>query len=290
MDFLNEAKYRFKYATPTAKLIIINVAVFVLLALIRMFLWMFKSNDAALMDQLALPSNLNQMITHPWTFVTYQFTHLGLMHLISNMILLNLAGSIFLDFFKKSDAWRVYIWGGVIAGFLFFISCNFIPAFGSGNFSLIGASGSAMAILFAVTTYAPRLELNLFGVFKVKLIWFSLFFLLLDIVVMPNSNPGGHIAHFGGALYGWLFANYRKGSIKFKLFEPVIRQEVKPKHMKVEVNQIRTKVNAGQVMSERKSGSPTQEEIDAILDKISSSGYERLSKEEKDILFKASQE
>jgi hypothetical protein len=146
-----------------------------------------------------------------------------------------------------------------------------------------------MAILFAATTYAPHIRLTLFGVIEIKLIWFALFFLLVDLVSIPESNAGGHIAHIGGVVFGWLYAWYKKNSYQYGLFEKKVTMTTKKTHLKVEINE--NKSRKSNLSSHDKSNRvPTQEEVDAILDKISKSGYDRLSKEEKDILFKASQE
>jgi hypothetical protein len=160
-----------------------------------------------------------------------------------------------------------------------------------GGATLHGASGSVMAILLAATLYAPNIILNVFGIFPVKLKWITAFFILVDLINIPLSNSGGHIAHIGGALFGCFFALHQKGQISFKLFEPVIKMNPKPKHkFKVEMNQGVGKKSSASVSYGSSNQAPTQEEIDAILDKISKTGYDRLSKEEKDILFKASQE
>lgn len=289
MNGLKEYIDRFKYSTPTTKLIVVNTALFVLIAVFRLvtFIGGFRTNSAV-SDYLGLSSDLGTFVTRPWTIITYQFTHLGLFHFFANMLILNMAGTIFSDFFKKSDVWRVYIWGGLMAGLLYFVTSNTVPALSSGgSYNLIGASGAVMAILFAATIYAPNIQLTLFGVIPVKLKWLALIMLLIDVIAIPQeSNAGGHFAHIGGALYGCLFALYRKGRIKFSLFAPVIRSRETRVNMRVEAGGI----NSSRKKERSSKDAPTQEEIDAILDKISSSGYERLSKEEKDILFKASQE
>lgn len=294
MNLYNEMKYRFLYASPVLKLILVNSAVFILSVLFTLFLWLFKGNRDVLESILALPSDGALFLRKPWTIITYQFTHFGIFHVFFNMIVLNMAGNIFMDFFKKSEVWKVYILGGTLAGLIFALSANYIPALkGGGVHVLIGASASVMALVFAAATYAPNIKLHLFGAIEIKLIWFALFFLLIDLVSIPQSNAGGHISHLGGALFGWLYAYYKKGKIQFKLFEPVIKTNYGGKPLKVEINE-QNKHQSGKNVKSRDertvNRAPTQEEVDAILDKISKSGYDRLSKEEKDILFKASQE
>lgn len=294
MNFLNELKYRIKYSDPVMKLILVNSVLFVFIIFFNVVLWMLKgdvSNSMLLKSTLALPANFIQFLSRPWTVITYQFTHFKLFHIIFNLIVLHLAGTVFLDFFKKKELWRVYILGGVTAGLLFVLGANFLPGFkGQSNIFLMGASASVLAVLFAATTYAPNVRITLFGVFEIKLLWFSLFFLLLALVSVVESNSGGHIAHIGGVLFGWLYAWYKKNSHQLNLFDKSLETKPRRGHLKVEINENKYKKNSVKNTSDISNRPPTQEEVDAILDKISKTGYDRLSKEEKDILFKASQE
>lgn len=288
MDIFRDLKYKYLYASPVMKLIIINVAVFIVSVLVNITLWAVRGNTGFLMSLLALPSDVNVFLYKPWTIITYQFTQFGIFHILFNMLVLNMAGHIFMDFFKKQEVWRVYILGGVTAGLVFALTSNFLPAMQMTSLHVLyGASASVMAIVFAASSYAPNIRLTLFGSIQIKLIWFALFFLIVDLVSIPDGNAGGHISHLGGALFGWLYTLYKKGRLAIPKFESA--STVKPpKHMKVEVNQGGAKMRSAS--NDSKKRVPTQEEIDAILDKISKSGYDRLSKEEKDILFKASQD
>jgi membrane associated rhomboid family serine protease len=290
MNILNESKYRFLYATPVIRLIVVNVAFFLVTKMVDVFYFMMTRVSDLTLPYIALPGHYHTVLLKPWTVVTYQFSHSGLFHIVFNMLMLYVVGSIFLDFFRKKDVWKVYILGGVIAGLFFVLSNAFIPAFRGYNSILVGASGGVMAILFATASYAPNIRLNLFGVFPVKLIWIALGYLVIDLLSIPGSNGGGHIAHLGGAVFGWLFANFRKGRLQFSLFETVAGSSPRNRQMKVEVNQSRPYGKVQKNSQMNAAGTPTQEEVDAILDKISKSGYDRLSKEEKDILFKASQD
>lgn len=286
MTILNDWKYKYQYASPVMKLIILNVAVFVVAALINLVLWAIRGNTYFLTSILSLPSDLSGFLYRPWTIITYQFTHFGIFHILFNMLVLNMAGHVFMDFFKKHEVWRVYILGGVLAGIIFALSANSIPALQTSSGHLLyGASASVMAIIFAAAAYAPNIRLYLFGSIQIKLIWFALFFVLVDLVSIPDNNAGGHISHLGGALFGYLYALYKKGTLTVPKF--VAPSARKSKHMKVEVNY---SVKNNQANKRDHGSTPTQEEVDAILDKISKSGYDRLTKEEKDILFKASQD
>lgn len=290
MDSMSELKYRFRYASPVMRLIAVNAVVFLLGLLINLSVFLFTAIREFASPYLSLPSAWPALLLKPWTIISYQFSHFGAFHFALNMLVLYFSGNIFMDFFRKKDVWRVYIWGGMVAGILFMLASNYIPAFRGGNYTLIGASGSVMAIMFAATVYAPNIRLQLFGIIPVKLYWIAVAFIILDLLSISESNAGGHIAHIGGAIFGCIFALYRKDKIQIRLFEPVIKQGNSKRQFKVEVNQNTSVSKSVRNSGKRPDNSPTQEEIDAILDKISRSGYDRLSKEEKDILFKASQE
>jgi len=288
MNNFSELKYRFNYASPTLQLIFINAGVFIFASLFNLIVFLFLGVKKFLSPSLSLPSAWSDIFIKPWTILTYQFSHFGVFHFAFNMLVLYFAGNIFSDFFKKKDAFKVYVWGGIVAALLFVLASNYIPVFKGNSYTLIGASGSVMAILFAATVYAPNIKVYLFGVFQVKLKWIALAYILMDLISISESNAGGHIAHIGGAIFGCCFALFRQGKLQVQI--PMSKSESKYNSRKLKVEH--TRGNSGPIKSSQasKKRNPSQEEVDAILDKISKSGYDRLSSEEKDILFKASQE
>ncbi|MDI1233960.1 MAG: rhomboid family intramembrane serine protease [bacterium] len=289
MNLIEEVKFQFKHGSPFIRIIVINIAVFLLVGLFELGLFLFKLKSHFSDYYLALNSSPRHLLHAPWTLFTYQFMHSGPFHLLSNMLILYFTGNIFMDFFKRSDAWRVYLLGGLIGGVLYLISNILFPVFSDFNSTLVGASGCIMAILFASATYAPNLRLALFGIIQIKLVWLALLFLFLDLVSIANGNAGGHIAHIGGALFGFLFARYRQGKFHFNLPDININQKPDERQFKVKV---KTYHNQDKSINSKNNGNykPSQEDIDIILDKISKNGYDKLSKQEKEILFKASQE
>ena len=285
--------YRFKYANPILKLIYINAAVFAISLLVNLVSFLFFKEKGIANLYLSLPSNLHLLVKQFWSVLTYQFAHHGVFHFVFNMITLYFIGSIFLDFYKKIEVYKVYLLGGLSAAVLFYISMNLLPVFKGQSHLLIGASGSVMAIMFASAVYAPHIQLKLFGIFNVKLIWIALAYVVIDLFTISESAySGGNIAHIGGALFGVLYAYYKKGILQFRLFQSLINinktKMVKPK-VKV-TYQRETNVNRNTVNKTHNITHPSQDVVDAILDKISKTGYDKLSKEEKDILFKASQD
>ena len=288
MNNLNELKYRFNYAGPILKLIFINAGFFLIAMLINLFGFLFFGVREFLSPILSLPSAWSDIFIKPWTLLTYQFSHFGVFHFAFNMLVLYFAGNIFSDFFQKKDAFKVYVFGGVVAALMFVLASNYIPVFRGNSYTLIGASGSVMAILFAATLYAPNIQVYLFGIFQVKLKWIAVAYFVLDLISISESNAGGHIAHIGGAIFGCCFALYRQG----KLGVPLMASKPESKYNSRKLKLEHKRGNSGFATSNQsnKNGNPSQDEVDAILDKISKSGYDRLSKEEKDILFKASQD
>lgn len=288
MSIFNDLKYKFKYTSPINQLIVVNAIILVVSLIINLYSFLFYKIKGLSIMYLALPAKLSLLFQRPWTILTYQFSHSGLLHFVFNMLILYFIGAIFQDFYKKKETYKVYLLGGLFAAAMFMLSSHFIPAFKGQNNLLIGASGSVMAILFATVVYAPNIMIYLFGVFRVKLVWIAIAYFIIDLYSIPEGNSGGHIAHIGGALFGLLYAFYRKGNLQFKLFQPVI---IQPSSKNTQTFKQKVKVNVNNsTKAKSQISKPTQEMIDSILDKISKSGYEKLSKEEKDILFKASQD
>jgi membrane associated rhomboid family serine protease len=267
----------------------VNVIAFVTIGLYELVLFLFKIKSDFTSVYLALNSSPQHLLHAPWTLITYEFVHAGPFHLLFNMLMLYFTGNIFNDFFKQSDAWRVYIFGGLIGGVLFLVSNVLFPVFNGMESTLVGASGCIMAVLFASATYAPNLRMALFGIIQIRLVWLAVVFLVLDLISITNGNAGGHIAHIGGALFGFLFARYRQGRLRFSI--PELGNNKMPDETRFKVK-VKTYHQNEHLSSNNKNKSykPSQEDIDIILDKISKNGYDKLSKQEKEILFKASQE
>ena len=285
MSIADDIKYQLKYGNVITKLIVINILVFVFMGLTNLIIFIGTQSIGFLTNFIAVPSSIKQFLLKPYTLITYQFGHSGFIHLLFNMLMLFFAGRIFTDFFSKKDTWKVYLWGGVAGAILYLACYNLLPVFinNKREFELIGASASVLALLFAATAYAPNMQISIWGLFSLKLLWLSFAYLILDLISIPTDNPGGHIAHIGGAIFGWIYAKYRQQNLNWFSFNFLQTKKPQIKYS-VEINKSKTTV------SKSKRNSPSQDEIDAILDKISKSGYERLSKEEKDILFKASQD
>lgn len=261
------------------RLIVFNVA-------FTIFVWLFAkatSNEYA----FTLPANLKLLMYRPYTLITYMFSHAGFMHLLSNMIILYFIGREFQNIFGNDKTYKTYLISGFVGALVFVIVYNIpginlnplqngIRAANTSTF-LVGASGSVMGILFGLTVIRPNIEFYLYGLIKLKLWWITIAYAFMDFMgLMSLSNTGGRIAHLAGGITGALLLLYWNGRINIP--KPNINKR-KPVLMVTKKQDIRHKIYA--------NTSPSQQEIDEILDKINESGYDSLSKPEKDLLFRA---
>ncbi|MDO3644558.1 rhomboid family intramembrane serine protease [Mucilaginibacter sp. L3T2-6] len=227
-------------------------------------------------EYLQLPSNLSVLLKHFWTPVTYMFMHAGWLHILFNMLWLYWFGQIFEEYLGKNRTVGLYLMGGLCGAFFFLLCYNTLPIFAHQDTSLVGASAGVMAIIIATATLLPDYSLSLFLIGPVKLKWIALFFVLIDFLGIIGPNSGGEIAHLGGALIGFVYIKQlQKGNDWVARISGIFR--AKPKLKVVSKNSYG-----------KSAGKPRQEEIDLILDKISQSGYDSLSKQEKEVLFRAS--
>ena len=272
-----------------ALLIGINVAIFLVINIPAVVEQLFSGfGNSAINnfanDYLLLPASLPKLLHRCWTPFTYMFMHAGVFHILFNMLWLYWMGQIFEEYLGNKRTIGLYIFGGLTGGLFFVAAYNLLPAFTSINAAqggvISGASASVMAVIIATATMLPNYTISLIFIGPVKLKWIAVFYVLLDFLGIAGGNAGGEIAHIGGALFGFVYIKQLQkgndwiGSI-VKLFAP------KPK----------LKVVAFEKNAQKKSSSsPRQEDIDRILDKISVSGYDSLNKQEKDTLFRASNE
>lgn len=259
------------------RIIAINVTVFIILMLLSVvsFLFQFTNLSSLIQSYLTLPASFDKLLFKPWSIVTYMFLHSGFFHLLFNMLWLYWLGNLVQEYLGNKHVYRLYFFGGVFGGLLFILAFNFFPAFNAYKdiaFAL-GASAGVLSIVIASATLLPNYEVQLLLLGFVKLKWIAIVVVILDVIGIERGNSGGHIAHLGGAVLGFFYIKhlYGKASIH-NLFS------------KLGFNRKKLKIV-------HKSTTPVQqEEIDAVLDKISKSGYDSLTKREKEILFKASKQ
>lgn len=287
MTLSGDIKYKLTRLSILDKLIIINVLVFVLNAVIP---FLFQLRIDYISSWFHLPVDLGDFTSQPWSIVTYSFFHGSISHILWNMVLLYFAGRTLLNLFGAKRLINVYFLGIILGGLFFLLSYNLFPVFSGVNTVLIGASAGVMSVLIFLCTYSPEREVRII-LFNIKLWYIGAFFILLDLVQMTyDGNAGGHLAHLGGALLGFMYARNLKNGIDIgsgfekmisgisSIFKPSKKSPLKTVHKK------KRSKNSYVTTKEKNIH---QKQIDDILDKISKSGYESLSKDEKDFLFKA---
>ncbi|MDV6170185.1 rhomboid family intramembrane serine protease [Flavobacterium sp. DG1-102-2] len=296
MGIIDDLKMEYRIGGITQRLIYWNIALFIpVLAFsickifhvdISAFDW---SGNFYTGDWFSLSSNIADLAWKPWSIVLYAFLHSGFFHLLFNMLMLFFVGRLFLTYFTQKQLLGVYILSAIFSGFVYILGYSFIPAFTGHIAGLTGASASVMAILFAVTTYSPLYEVRLMLIGYVKLWHIAVVFLVLDLINISIENPGGHLAHIAGAFFGFVYikllqngTDLSKGvSAVIDFFANLFKPKKATPFKKVHRNPSPTEKAATKPLKDI-----TQKQIDDILDKISKSGYDSLTKEEKDFLFK----
>lgn len=293
MRAADKIRHKFRTATVVEKLIAINVLVFILFYVFKTISYLFQFESDFLLEWVVFPKEPGEFIFKPWSVITYSFFHSGIWHILSNMLILYYAGIYFLSYFSPKKLLTFYFMGVIIGATVYMLSYNLFPAFAqTGRSYLLGASAGVMAVLVGIATHVPNLKIRLLFLGSIKFWYIAAFLVLLDIIQIPLGNAGGHIAHLGGALFGYVYASQLKkgndiasGFEKFVsgLFETDKKQ--KPRMRTVYKKTNKTKTTARQSFKNNKT--EEQEKIDAILDKIGKSGYDSLTKQEKDFLFNA---
>lgn len=276
-NWLNDLKFKlFKSGNPILLYIGINAIIFVVVSLFSVFVFMAGSRgfiDGFIRTYLAFPSLPDLWLTRFYTVLTYQFFHADFFHILFNMLWLYWMGRIFLDFVKPRQFHFVYLVGGIAGALFYALVYNLLPVFSNTAGTLIGASAAVASIFAAAATLLPDYSIRLLFVGEVKLKYLLLVYILLNFIGIQSTNAGGSVAHLGGVLFGFIYIKLlQNGTDLSKIFER------KPK----------LRIVKNEVPQKKSSSNVNQKEVDAILDKISKSGYDKLTKEEKDTLFKAS--
>jgi membrane associated rhomboid family serine protease len=290
--------FRSKEVLP--RLILINVAVWLAISAMRVFSFLLNVPDTTLtnyiVDYFALPARPDSLLVRPWTLLTYMFLHIDFFHILFNMLWLYWFGKIFLEFLKSRQLLLIYLVGGISGGLLYVLFYNVFPVFEKSlNLSFaLGASASVMAIVTAISLYVPGYIIQLMFLGRIRIFYIALFLFVLDFFMIRSENAGGHIAHIGGALFGLSYILASRKGMNFSGIFGIswlksFFRRLKSSKLKAEYTNSSTAT--GRPLTDddynlRKA--QRQKIIDDILDKISKSGYESLTSEEKEILFKSS--
>ena len=292
MSIINDLKLQYRIGDMTTKLIFWNIILFavpeIIFAILRLFLVSVNYHDYVALSNTGL-----DLLFKPWTIVSYSFFHSGFFHILSNMLMLNFVGKQFVTYFTQKQLLGLYILGGIVGGLVYIVSYETLPLLANQHALLVGASASVMAILWALTTYQPLMEVRLMLIGTIKLWHIAVVFLIIDLVQLPMSNTGGHLAHLGGAFFGFLYIKLLQNGTDatvfvnkiidgfLGLFTPNKATPFKKVHRNPKpINTVKT---TSKIVTKDK----TQQQIDEVLDKISQSGYDSLSQQEKEFLFKA---
>ena len=284
MNILDDLKMQYKLGGIAHRLIYWNVACF-LVSLV--FFYEFNAGSFYFPNWVALSTEPAGFGLKPWTFVTYSFFHDGFWHLLFNMMVLNFSSSLFLTFFTQKQLLGLYIFSAIFAGAAFVTGYYILNL----SASIVGASAAIMGILVAVTTYQPLMNVRLLLIGNIKLWHITAVILILDLMQFRLDNTGGHISHLAGAFFGFLFIQLLQKGIDLSeivtgvisFFTNLVNKSSVTPFKKVHKNYGKP---ADKKTSKIITKDKAQQQIDEILDKISQSGYDSLTKEEKEFLFK----
>ncbi len=296
-----DIKLHFKHGGMVNRLIMVNLAVFLAVNMLYVVGFLFQAPD--LVEQvlafLKVPSSLKSLAFKPWTVMTYMFLHQGFLHILFNMLWLYWFGRILREYLGDRKILPLYFYGGLAGAAAYILFYNIFPAFASSvqHSTMLGASAGVMAVVVGTATLLPNNIIRLVFIGDVQLKWIAAFSVILDAVMIGGyGNSGGHIAHLGGAFLGFLFIKNLQNGKDWSLgFNKLVDRFTGTYERKQRPGPKIVYKNEGKMRSSRRKKEPVytedkQERLDSILDKISDSGYESLSQEEKEFLFKASKE
>lgn len=285
-----DLKHQFRYGNVITKLILVNIGVFIAFGLMHAIAYLAQATTwyQTAIRLFQVPASLHTLLYRPWSLFTYMFLHEGFFHILFNMLWFYWFGQIFVLFLGEKKILPLYVIGGLTGAVFYLAAFNSIPLFKQTVqvSYMMGASASVFAIVFASATLQPDYEVRLLFFGDVKIKYLAIIPLLLDIISIPQGNAGGYIAHLGGAFSGYAYIKLLQSGTDigrpFNRFFDAVASVFKPKPpMRVVYRS-----NAAKPTPHPKARvEDEQAKIDAILDKISRSGYDSLSQQEKDFLF-----
>ncbi|MDN3644266.1 rhomboid family intramembrane serine protease [Lutimonas halocynthiae] len=285
MNWFSNIYQNYLQRSIVEKIIILNVVIFVMTYLFNTLSFLFNVDGNFIMTWFSLKPDFELLLYRPWTIITYGFLHAGFFHILFNMMVLYYFGNLFLDFFNSKQFLTYLILGIISGGLIYILSYNFLPGLQTQQSLLVGASAGVMAVVIGIASHIPHYSLRFRFIGNIKLLYIAVALVVLDVVQIPAGNAGGHLAHLGGSLLGFLMTRYfGQGKNFVDWFEGLFIKNKKQPLKTVYKNSKQSKQTKYQ---SKETKSEEQMRIDSILDKISKSGYDTLTKEEKDYLFKA---
>ncbi|MEF9924386.1 MAG: rhomboid family intramembrane serine protease [Muribaculaceae bacterium] len=278
------------------KIIFINIAVFISLRIVSIIFTLFVFESKSAIQWIELPASLENLLSQPWSLITYMFAQYDILHILFNMLWLYWFGSIFMSYFTQKQLLGLYLLGGFGGAILYILAYNIFPYFAPAinDSYMLGASASVIAIVVATAMRAPDYKIGLLFLGAVSLKWIAIFTISIDILSVDSANAGGHIAHIGGALIGVLYAiSFKKGvditNWINKICDKIVLLFTRPsKYQFSNKNKNKYTYSAPKSNNENTMTSADMDAMNIILDKIKKSGYSSLSADEKKKLFDVS--
>ena len=298
-NIFQDLKYRFQFGGMHVKLLFVNAIVFIFIGFLHVFTRLLgdveiqQSTAILLHDIFALQADFLGLITKPWGLITSIFSHFEFMHFLFNMLFLFFAGQLYEQLFGGKKLLNIYILGGIAGGILEIVAHELFPALSNSQSIVVGASGSIMAIFIAAAMYRPNTKIMLFGILPIRIIVLAGIYFIYDLLSLGMPDGTAHFAHIGGGIIGVISVKTmdkpnniltRFARFTDKIFTIFKRDFFKKKNT-LNVERGGRPLTDEEYIARKKEN---QAKTDAILDKISKSGYESLTSKEKEFLFKQS--
>lgn len=290
MNLLDEIKESFREGSALTRLIYINLGLFLLIRIVNVF-YFLSGTQFPFLDWLALPADFGLLASRPWTLLTYMFLHFDFLHILFNLLWLYWMGQIFLGYFDQGKLVAIYLLGGIAGGLFYVAGYNSFPVFSEivVDSRLLGASASVIAIVTALAVHAPNHTLHLMFIGPVKMKYIALFSVFMYVIGISSTNAGGNLAHLGGAFWGMIYVLQLRRGVDLgkwitQLFKGIKKSMAPKPKVKISYRKPVDDIEYNRMKNQDKT------RMNGILDKISKSGYDSLSKEEKEILFRMGKE
>ena len=302
-SIIEDLIHQFASGNMITRIVIINVAVFVFVNLIYFFSTHLNAGHTPrffteFIHYLSVSSDMLEFFLRPWTWITSMFLHQGFWHILWNMLFLYWFGRIVGDLIGDHRILPIYIMGGLAGALAFFLSANVFGYNAGGTAYALGASGAVMALVTASGVLAPDYRMNLILIGEVKLKWVVAVLIFLDLIgTASNINTGGHFAHLGGVLMGWVYIMQLRDGKELGAWVNNVKDTINSMFRSAgsssrsgsKIRVVHRAASKKEVHFERKDRTADfQAELDRILDKIKAKGYDGLTEEEKDFLYQAS--
>jgi hypothetical protein len=291
MGIVDDLKMNLTSGSVTVRIILIEAIVFVAMWMVKTFAFVFNLDVFYdfLQHWLAMPPTFFQLLYQPWSLITYAFLHAGIGHIFFNLLFFYWFSVLIEEYLGAKRLINLFVLGAVAGAITYPLMNLGLEIFGRPVVPaiLIGSSGAVFAIVVGAATLIPNYEMNLMFIGPVKIKWIALVYVIINIITLGANNAATNLCHLGGALMGYVYVTQlRKG---LDLGAPISYLQGLWKNFRQPRPRMTVTRNYDSPSMSQGARFPSEEEVDKILDKISAKGYESLSKEEKQKLFRAGQ-